>query len=255
LANLAPWLVALALGGAAIAAFWLWTAAGARAERLAEHAHRIAAERDAAQRELEKRAEAARRKEAELVELRAKLDKARRRAHDEKNAQRGAEPRVAELEEELRLRGDDLRAARAEIDALAAELARRERDAAAARAPVEAEAAARAAEAAARAGETEAERGRAARAEAETIALRAEVAALQEKNDRLRKSVHVQRELYASIQSDLALKKDRLRAQQEELERLRARWAGLVHEVEAEDRAEPDGPAAGVPPPGSLPPR
>jgi chromosome segregation ATPase len=152
----------------------------------------------------------------ESQELRRKLDKAKRRGTHAEGAPGPAVARIPELEAELERARQARDAAREEVDGLASELKRMRAQVSERPAlpevpvPLLDNAAIEALQARARSIETELAAAR--RAEHEHA--RAQ--------ERLKAKLRTQDDLYVAIRGDLAAKKDRLRTQQEQIERLQA---------------------------------
>lgn len=221
MSNALSFLLVLAVG----AVVWLargQRAAQARIVALEAELATGAAEKKEIQRRLESDQQARRKQAEELAELRRRSDKARRRVEKAPELPLGPAARIREVEVELeraratiqRIEGErDERARRAE--ALAherAELAKRIDDASA---PARADA--------------EANRAALERARAELAALREqcqkqgeELSLARQTEARMRKRMDNQEQLYASLRAELEVKKDRLRAQEERIQRLQA---------------------------------
>lgn len=210
---------------AGIAAFWVVRAlrdAEQRRLALASELEASAAECKELLRRVEHESQARKKQGEELAELRRRADKAKRRAEKGPEAPLGTAARIRDIEQELARAQAALRSAELERDresrtasALAlerAELAKRLEDASAP------------ARAIAEAGQVELER---MRAELSTVreenAKQGEALALARQTEaRLRKRMDNQEQLYASLRAELDVKKDRIRTQEEQLERLQA---------------------------------
>jgi chromosome segregation ATPase len=84
---------------------------------------------------------------------------------------------------------------------------------------------------------------RVSRAEAEAAEHRSALAAASARVERLKSRAETQDQLYASIRSELAIKKEQIRQQREEIERLQATkvaWAGPV-EADPDEETDPGG--------------
>lgn len=207
------WGVAVLAGAAALALYWRVRAVGVELGASRIEAEKLRGELAATRDQLAREAAKQRRRAEEQQELRRKLDKAKRRAAQAPDATRGGSAsRLSELEAQLEQARQARDAAREEADGLAAEVGRLRAAPKPARPP----------EPVADAAAVAALRERAATAEADLASVRAQVAAHERSLDRLRGRIRTQEELYVAIRSELAAKKDRLRAQQEEIERLQA---------------------------------
>jgi chromosome segregation ATPase len=191
-----------------------------RAAALARDVDRLEGELRDARQQLEKRAGAERRRSDQERETRRKLEKAKKRAGLARAEQQEEMERARQLEGQLRLREADLKGLREElarasasplspdrIEEREAEMAEMKRALSSLTARAEK---AEAAAAAAKTAKEEATRG------------------LEKDVARLRRKTATQETLYASIRSELEIKKHRLRAQTEELERLRAYKVAVV---------------------------
>jgi len=206
--DLVPWLVAAVAAGGGIAAFLRARSAGLRTSELAEALSQRESELRSVRKRSDRRREDERQRGEERGQLRRKLEKARKRAaeaRDERDAERvracALEQRVSELETDLRDARTGLERARAAAAHAAAPApppgpAIAEREAEAAR--------------------------RATRAEEGLRDARAELDRAHREVTRLRDRSRTQDKLYTSLRLELEAKKDRVRAQQEQLERLRA---------------------------------
>ena len=238
-----PWVVAALAGCAAVFLALKLRELHARAQ---ESAAELASLEDRV-RKAEKRATTRstgdRRREDEVAELRRKLDKAKKRAGQARGEQLTESHRIKELEERLRLRDADVRAARSvgSREVLSPPVRPAPSVSPGPVAPVEvAEPLPKAPEArkAPEASESDAvraadERATRATAQAESArseldAARSKLAELEVQRKRQLNKAKTQDKLYASMRLELEAKKDRLGAQQEELERLRALRVALV---------------------------
>lgn len=204
----------------------------------------VRAELEGAREELEasrektaKKGEAERRRDEELAELRRRLEKTKRRAGQVREEERQESERIRALEEQLRLAQADLKSHRGELQRLEAALAEAQRQAerrppppppARELPPPPKPEAPPADETLVR---------RAEHAEARALGLEEALVAARIDVERLRRRAAAQEKLYAALRGELDAKKERLRTQQEELERLRALRAVL-----ADDLEEPPGP-------------
>ena len=194
-----------------------------RTAALARDADRLEAELHDARQQLEKRAGGERRRADQERDTRRKLEKAKKRASQARAEQQEETERVRQLEGRLRLREADLKGLREELARASASPVSpdrvKEREAEIA----EVKQALASLTARAEKAEATAAAATAAKEEA-TRGLEKEVA-------RLRRKTSTQETLYASIRSELDIKKHRLRAQTEELERLRAYKVAVVDPV------------------------
>ncbi len=219
--------VAVAAGVAAGLLFARWRAAGMDAAAARVEAERLGGELGATREQLEKAQAKARRATSELAEVRKKLEKSKKRTaqlHDEGRGRTGA-PGGAGLAgeqalEEARQARD---VARAELEAVSAELSRLRAEKAEA-----AEEDRRPAPAAVAGIEVEALQAQSAAAAEALVAEREALRRANAEVERLKKKAKSQETLYVSIRSELEVKKDRIRAQQEEIERLHALKVALV---------------------------
>jgi chromosome segregation ATPase len=215
-------LAAVAVLAAAIFLFRLRRESG-RAGELARDVDRLEGELHDARQRVEKRSGAERRRSDQERDTRRKLEKAKKRVSQARAEQQEEVERVRQLESQLRLREADVKGLREELARASAS-------------PLSPD----------RIEEREAERGEmkqalsslTARAEkAEAAAAAAKTAkdeatsGLEKEVARLRRKTATQETLYASIRSELEIKKHRLRAQTEELERLRAYKVAVVDPV------------------------
>lgn len=194
-----------------------------RAGALARDVERLEAKLHDARQQLEKRAEARRRQSDQERDTRRKLEKAKKRASQVRAEQQEEVERVRQLESQLRQREADLKGLREDLARASASPDSpervQERQAELAKAKQELS------NLTARAEKAE------AAAAAATTAKEEATGKLEKELSRLRRKVATQETLYASIRSELEVKKDRLRAQTEELERLRAYKVAVVDPV------------------------
>ena len=207
----------------------LWRTSEARANRL--EADRDALSADAAKltTDLAKQTQAKKRQAEELSTLRNKADKIKRRQSKGAEAPLGTAARIRDHEAQLERTERDRDLARSERDELTDELARLEArlhtseralaEASAAPPPVLEPAAATPLE----------------QAETQLADLReqlsrggAELSTARQTEARLRKRMNNQEQLYASLRAELDVKKDRLRTQEEQLQRLQALKVAVI---------------------------
>lgn len=177
--------------------------------------------------ELQKERSARSRQSEELGEFRKRADKAKRRGVKNTPQPMGTASRIQDLEEaseKTALERDRLRGQRDQLNEEVAQLRTRiaaaDRVAAAkeqAPAPTPAPASARA-----ESPESPSVEERLAAASERVAELEGEGRVARETQTRLRKRMDTQEQLYASLRSELEVKKDRLRTQEEQLQRLQA---------------------------------
>jgi len=229
------WGTALVLAVGVVVLLFRAAGEGRRTREKTEELEGLRKEVRSAKRQLEQQTKALRKSVAETERLTRQAGKAQKQAARGKGGAREERAKIAELEAELRAEAErasaraaealaareaELRAARARFERLEQELAgERERAHAAA-----AEASAPAAADDGLTALTE----RAERAEAALRERDAALAAAADDAERLSRKLATQETLYVSIRSELAIKKDHLRQQREELERLRAYKVAIV---------------------------
>jgi chromosome segregation ATPase len=210
---LVPWLIA---GGAVAIAIVAIARARAAARDAGDSDRKAESLRDqltASRERLEDIESKRRRAGEELVDLRHKLDKAKKRATRTDGRPQHASPAGSQdFEKDLEIARQARDAAREEVQKLSDEVARLRSQVRsdAARKPILDNAA------------IEALQGRATRLEAELGELAGELGQARKEAARLREKNKTQEQLYVSIRGELQAKKDRLRTQTEELERIRA---------------------------------
>jgi len=207
------------------------TARAASAAALAEREQEL----EATQKRLEQRATELRARGEEISELRKKHDKLKRRAGDEREEEKGAPARIRKLEEDLEAERADSRGARdeivrlhAEIERVSAELARVSADLARAGSKV-----AELAPLAERPGIEVFER-RAEADEAKLAKLSGDLESALRDAAKYKGRWETLDKAYIVLRGELEMKKDEMRTQRAELERLRALAVVLV---EPEPRA------------------
>ncbi len=228
------WLVALAAGAVALVAALF---AASRARTAAAAAHELSKLREvfeATRGKAAKRTDLDRRRDEELAELRRRLEKTKRRASQARDDERQESERIRDLDEKVRLAQADARAMRGELQRALSELARARE---APRPVPRAEPVAVIAPAPAPAAPPpdEALLRRAEAAEARVLGLEEALVAARIDAERQRRKAAAQDRLYLAMRGELDAKKERLRAQQEEVERLRA-----LRLVLADDLVDPD---------------
>jgi chromosome segregation ATPase len=221
------WIVAAVLGLGLVFAWVRLRGETARVNALALDVDRLEGELGASRAQLERRSAEHRRVVEQESELRRKLEKAKKRASQARGEQRTDVDHVRTLEGQLRLREADLKALREELGRAGSSPD----------------------DAAARSRETVDQlrklkqdfasmKTRADNAEARTT--KSEEVAAKASKDVARQRVRInnQETLYRSIQLELAAKKDRIRGQTEELERLRAYKVAVVDPLPSVDGPE-----------------
>ena len=204
---------------------------GALAERTGEL--------ESTQKRLDQRAAELRARGEELSELRKKHDKLKRRAGDDREEEKSAPARIRTLEAELAAEKGDSRAARDEIVRLHAELERVSAEAARAAAELE-RASARVSELAPLADQAgvAAVEQRPRAAEAKLAKLGTELEAARRDAAKYKGRWETLDKAYVVLRGELELKKDEVRSQRTELERLRALEVVLVEPAPAAPRPE-----------------
>lgn len=183
-------------------------------------AERVTNELQMSRKQLDKAVAKQQRISAELAQARRKLEKARKRADRSGDDARPVTPSHAQsLESAIEAVRRERNLAREERDAAVAKAAALAHDLAKARAAIDA-----AAETTTRldAEAIVALEKRVETAGVEREQLRKKLAAAQANEKRLREKLDTQQQLYVAIRGEIEAKKDRLRTQQEEIERLRA---------------------------------
>ena len=179
---------------------------------------RVRTELDGVHARATKRGESERRRDEEVAELRRRLEKTKRRASQMRGDERQESARIRELEEKARLAQADARAMRAALERAQAEAERLRAAPRPPPAPVPAPSPAREPAPA----PDEALVRRAETAEARALTLEEQLVTARVDAERQRRKVAAQDRLYVALRGELDAKKERLRTQQEELERLRA---------------------------------
>jgi chromosome segregation ATPase len=217
---LLPWLL-LAAAVATAALLFVRTQALARELAASEQAtQRVADELQACRKQLDKAVAKQQRSGEELAQSRRKLEKARKRAGRAGEDARPATPSHAQsLEAAIEAARRERNTAREERDAAQARAASLAQDLAKAGAAIDAAAVAqtRLDDAA-----IEALQQRVETADAAQNQLRKDLTGAHANEKRLREKLDTQQQLYVAIRGELEAKKDRLRTQNEEVERLRA---------------------------------
>ncbi len=222
---LLPWLLAIVACAAALASALAWRAEHRRQRALALQEHELRARLEHSEKRLAARNAKQHERAEETSELRRKLEKAKKRTVSLAEENDGVRRRVRELEERLLQREVELKALRAEIEPLRQAMEREHLVAMEQQRDDQAVARER----------TRLEKQSAA-LEEKTRELNAQLVEAQRALSQYRKRLETQEQLYTAIRGELRAKKDRLRTQQEELERLRA--LRVVHGAQSE-AAEP----------------
>lgn len=229
------WMVVAGLIAIALGLFRSWRAADARAGLLAHEVERLSEARGELTARLS-RESAKQKKQAEELAVRRKRDeKARKRqAKGAAEMPLGTAARVRDLEDQIERVERERDRSRAEHEALAAQLQTLEaRAELAARALVEASAAKATADTEHDSSAPVSEPGESheaqlAAARQRITQLEGELSDARETEARMRKRVANQEQLYASIRAELEVKKDRLRTQEEQIQRLEALQAAIA---------------------------
>jgi chromosome segregation ATPase len=233
--QLIAWSLAGAAAAAAVVLFGRLRTLAAQSLARARDCERLAAELEAAREQIEKQSAAHRRRGEEMSELHRKLDKLKKRGGGEHRSGRAAAPsQVQDLERELELARQARDAAREEVSGIARELSRLRSEQAEAASPVAADDSERLVHSEAQRVQAEAQR---ARAEARAEQLSADLSAAQKQVQRLRAKHDTQEQLYVALRGELDAKKDRLRRQQEQIERLQALKVAVVDPLPPEPEA------------------
>jgi len=207
--------------GVAIGLAWLWRGAEARAALLLGEKARLATQNEALGASLAREEKARKRQAEELAGYRKKADKARKRGSKTTPQPLGTASRIQDVETALGRAELERDRALGEQQALNDELARLRRQLEKASAkpepippPAEVSASGPA--------ETAMLEAQLEQSRARVTKLEAELREAGQNETRMRKRMANQEQLYASIRAELEVKKDRLRTQEEQLERLQA---------------------------------
>ena len=218
--DLAPWVIVALAAAVAVGLYLRARAAGDETASALADAEKLQGELASVREQLTKSAAKQSRAADDLQQLRKKLDKAKKRAGQASSGGAVAvASRVSELEAELEQARQARDAARDEAAALGSELSRLRAEA---KPPPEKPAPPR------EDAVHEALRARADEAESELTAARQQITEHERSVEKLRAKLRTQELLYVAIRSELAAKKDRLRTQHEEIERLQALKVALV---------------------------
>lgn len=240
------WILAAVAAIAAIGALLVATSRSRALGAANEELTRLREELEKAQQRVSRRSDAERRRDEELAELRRRLEKTKKRASQARDGERQESERIRELAEKLRLAEADTRAMRGEVQRLEAALEAQRGEARPPPKPAPPAPAPAPAEPPPPTDDALQKRA----AEARALALEEQLVAARVDVERMKRKAAAQERLYVAIRGELDAKKERLRTQQEELERLRA-----LRLVLADDLAEPEAPPAsdGPPAPASEP--
>ena len=211
--TLLPWLTATAAVALALVALVRIRAASLEASRREQELSSLRGDLATAGEQLKKADLKQRRNSEELAQARHKLEKTKKRAARTGAAPAGAPPsHVESLEQELEnarqvrdAAQDEVRSLAADVDRLRAELHGEKKPEPLLDNPA-----------------IEALEKRADEAEAALAPLRKELAAARKDGAALKEKIRTEKLLYVSVRGELQAKKDRLRTQAEEIERLRA---------------------------------
>jgi chromosome segregation ATPase len=207
----------------------LWRRAEDRVARLEEEAETLTTEGKQLAASLSKEAQSRKRLSDELASLRNKADKARRRQAKTVDRPLGTTARIRDHEsqvERIELERDE---ARSEREALAHDAARLEIQLAASQRALE-EASAPRPKPIASELENTLERVNSELASSRELVgkLKEELELVRQSESRMRKRMNNQEQLYASLRAELDVKKDRLRTQEEQLQRLQALKVAVI---------------------------
>lgn len=223
------WKILLAFAGlvATGLATLLWRGANSRALLLRGQKQELELELEAVRSELAREKKSRGRQAEELASLRKRADKAKKRSAKSAPAPLGTASRVQDLVVALEGAGRERDQIRAERDGLAGELARLE-----SRIEVEARATQAQAAASEAAPPDSDSQGSDEALLAETrerlVKLENELQLAHQTQARTRKRMANQDQLYAALRGELEIKKDRLRTQEEQLQRLQALEAAVL---------------------------
>ncbi len=223
-------LICMVAGMVFLARFW--RSAEGLATRRAEAIEALEVERESLRASLSKETQARKEKTADLASLRNKADKSKRRKSKRVEQPLGTAARIRDHEAQLERVELERDQARSERDALAEEIVRFEvRLKASSTALAEASKPIQPVEAVPQAdGDRALEQSLAETAKLldECSKLREAVEGARQTEARFRKRMTNQEQLYASLLAELAAKKDRLRTQEEQLQRLQALKVAVI---------------------------
>ncbi len=221
------WVIVVGAVGVLLGLVRLWRSAEAHAGALAGEIERLSGERAELVTRLSREGAKQKKQAEELAELRRRADKTRKRqAKGASEKPLGTAARIRDLEDQIERAERERDRSRTEREALAAQVAQLEARAELASRVVQQEAPAPAApEAPSGVEELEAQ---VAESRARIAQLVAELSEAHATEARMRKRVANQEQLYASLRAELDVKKDRLRTQEEQIQRLQALQAAIA---------------------------
>jgi hypothetical protein len=223
-------LICMVAGMVFLARFW--RSAEGLATRRAEEIEALEVERESLRASLSKETQARKEKTSDLASLRNKADKSKRRKSKRVEQPLGTAARIRDHEAQLERVELERGQALSERDALAEEILRFEvRLKASSAALAEASKPIQPVDAVPQAdgdGALEQSLAETAKLREEGSKLREEVEGARQTEARFRKRMTNQEQLYASLLAELAVKKDRLRTQEEQLQRLQALKVAVI---------------------------
>lgn len=239
--SLIAWIIA-AVAGVAVLAFYLRVRALALelGQSTVEN-EKLRGELNSSRSQLEHAQAKLRRTSDDLAELRKRLEKTKKRAARGQDSGRSqtASPLQA-LDDELEQTRQARDSAREEAAGLSSELSRLRTELAKAQSAAQAHAEREAERPMLDIAAIETLRKRCEQAEAALADARPEIDALHKASARMKGRLDTQEKLYVSIRSELEAKKDRLRTQHEEIERLQALKVAFVDPLPEESAKEAD---------------
>jgi chromosome segregation ATPase len=222
------WLAGVAIAGVLVLAR-LWRTAEGRVAGLQAETEALTVEGKQLGARLSKQTQARKRQAEELATLRKKADKANRRQSKPVDQPLGTTARIRDHEAQVERVELERDRANSEREELARQVARLETRLEASARALE-EATAPLPTAIANQAETSLERAQAelAASHEQRTKLRDELGIAQQTEARMRKRMNNQDQLYASLRAELDVKKDRLRTQEEQLQRLQALKVAVI---------------------------
>jgi chromosome segregation ATPase len=207
----------------------LWRKAEDRVVRLEEEAETLTTDGMQLAASLSKEAQARKRLSDELASLRNKADKAKRRQAKTVDRPLGTTARIRDHESQIERIELERDKARSEREALAHEAARLEIQLAASQRALEEASAPRPKPIASEVEKTlERVNSELASSRERVGKLNEELELVRQSESRMRKRMNNQEQLYASLRAELDVKKDRLRTQEEQLQRLQALKVAVI---------------------------
>jgi chromosome segregation ATPase len=207
----------------------LWRKAEDRVVRLEEEAETLTTEGKQLAASLSKETQARKRLSDELASLRNKADKAKRRQAKTVDRPLGTTARIRDHESQIERIELERDKARSEREALAHEAARLEIQLAASQRALEEASAPRPKPIASEVEKTlERVNSELASSRERVGKLNEELELVRQSESRMRKRMNNQEQLYASLRAELDVKKDRLRTQEEQLQRLQALKVAII---------------------------